>query len=306
MGKTYAGPSQFQAALRQAARNMSKQTGMSVADLMKIFYFGRLAARVFIEEPDGWIIKGGQALLVRYRGAARLSQDIDLQSTDPDRSAEEVRQLVLKAASRGLPDFLTYTPTKYDNHSDEGRGGAQHFKVYCGTSLVADIKVDLVVGRTLSGTPEIRTLKPAVDIEWPVDWPDVRLYPVIDHIADKICAMYERHGNNGSNRYRDLADLLLISQKETVPAHDVVQALHREAERRRQNGTSLALPDAFEAPGPDWHDGYPKQAALVIGLQGCGTYPEAAQAAAAFINPMLDNTAQGTWNPERGAWEQTP
>ncbi|MFE7503576.1 nucleotidyl transferase AbiEii/AbiGii toxin family protein, partial [Streptomyces albidoflavus] len=208
---------------------------MSVSDLMKIYYFNRLAARVFTKDRDGWLIKGGQALLVRYRGAARLSSDIDLQSAHPELTVEEARQLVIDAAGMDLGDFLRYMPTKFDGHSEEGRGGAQHFKVFCGTSEETNIKVDLVVGRTLSGTPEVRTLKSAVDIEWPVNWPDVRLYPVIDHIADKICAMYERHGDNaqfGSNRYRDLADLLLISQQETVSGPDVAQALHREAERR--------------------------------------------------------------------------
>ncbi|GAB2960941.1 nucleotidyl transferase AbiEii/AbiGii toxin family protein [Streptomyces heilongjiangensis] len=305
MGKTYASPTAFRAALKQAALNMSKKTGMSVSDLMKIFYFNRLAARAFTKEPDAWLIKGGQALLIRYRGAARLSQDIDLQSAHPDRTADEARQLIIEAASLDLGDFLRYTPSKFENHSDEGRGGAQHFKVFCGTAQVADIKVDLVVGRSLSGAPETRTLKSAVDIEWPVDWPDVRLYPVIDHVADKICAMYERHGDNaqfGSSRYRDLADLLLISQQETVPGSPAAQALHREAARRRQNGTTLELPTAFEAPGPDWHDGYPKQAALVVGLHGCGTYAEAAQAAAAFINPLLDQTARGTWHPADCTW----
>jgi hypothetical protein len=41
----------------------------------------------------------------------------------------------------------------------------------------------------------------------------------------------------GSNRYRyryrDLADLLLISRQETVPGQAVTQALHREADRRQ-------------------------------------------------------------------------
>ncbi|MFD7768229.1 nucleotidyl transferase AbiEii/AbiGii toxin family protein [Streptomyces sp. NPDC059787] len=284
---------------------MSKKTGMSVTDLMKIFYFNRLAARVFTKEPDDWLIKGGQALLVRYRGAARLSQDIDLQCAQPDRTADEARQLVIEAASLELDDHLRYTPGKFLGHSDEGRGGAQYFQVFLGTKPVASIKVDLVVGRTLSGTPETRTLKSAVDIEWPVDWPEVRLYPVIDHIADKICAMYERHGDNGqfgSNRYRDLADLLLISQQETVPGDAACQALHREADRRRSNGTSVVLPTVFEAPGPDWPDGYPQQAALVVGLLGCAGYAEAAQAAAAFMNPMLTSTAQGTWNPKTATW----
>ncbi|MFC8247382.1 nucleotidyl transferase AbiEii/AbiGii toxin family protein [Streptomyces chartreusis] len=305
MGRTYATPSAFQAALTQAARNISKTTGMSVAELVKIFYFSRLAARVFTKEPDGWLIKGGQALLVRYRGAARLSQDIDLQCAHPDRSADEARQMVIEAASLDLGDHLRYTPGKFLGHSDEGRGGAQYFHVFLGTKPVASIKVDLVIGRTLSGIPEIRTLKSALDIEWPVDWPEVRLYPVIDHIADKICAMYERHGDDGefgSNRYRDLADLLLISQQETVHGYAASQALHREADRRRSNGTRVALPAFFEAPGPDWHDGYPQQAALVVGLQGCASYAEAARAAAAFIDPLLASTALGTWDPRTATW----
>lgn len=77
MGRTYASPVAYRAALTQAARNMSRRHGMSVSELMNVFYFNRLTARVFTAEPDGWLIKGGQALLVRYAGSARLSRDID-------------------------------------------------------------------------------------------------------------------------------------------------------------------------------------------------------------------------------------
>ncbi|MEJ8634619.1 nucleotidyl transferase AbiEii/AbiGii toxin family protein [Streptomyces sp. MS2.AVA.5] len=285
---------------------MSKKTGMSVPELMNVFYFNRLSARVFTADPNGWLIKGGQALLVRYRGAARLSRDIDLQCMSPDRTAEEAAALVKQAAALELDDFLRYAPGKFVGHSEEGRGGAQSFTVYLGTAKQADIKVDLVVGRTLAGTPETRTLQSAVDLEWPVDWPQVRLYPVIDHIADKICAMYERHGDNdqyGSNRYRDLADLLLITQQESIDARDAHQALHREADRRSRTGLTVALPETFAAPGADWHANYPEAAALVLGLVGCRTFPEAAQAAGVFIDPLLDGAAMGTWNPQKAAWE---
>lgn len=64
----------------------------------------------------------------------------------------------------------------------------------------------------------------------------------------------------------------------------------------------VVLPAVFEAPDPTWHDMYPQQAALVVGLQGCDTLAESEQAAAAFINPILDNTAQGTWGPHRSTW----
>ncbi|MFE6911884.1 nucleotidyl transferase AbiEii/AbiGii toxin family protein [Streptomyces erythrochromogenes] len=302
MAKTYATAPAFRAALNQAARKMSKESGMSVADLMRTFYFNRLAARVFTNDPHGWLIKGGQALLVRYRGAARLSTDIDLQSADPALAPEEVRQLVLAAASVDLGDFLRYAPTKYTGSVEEGRGGSQYFDVFLGSSKVMSIKVDLVVGRPLTGAVEVRTLRSAVDLAWPVDWPKVRLYPVVDHVADKVCAMYERHGVEGSNRYRDLADLLLISQQEAVPSEGALQALGREAERRRTAGIDLPLPVAFQVPGEDWNDGYPKQALLVVGLKGCATLAQAAPAAAAFITPLLDGSARGSWSPSAQSW----
>ena len=167
---------------------MSKQTGMSVGELMKIFYFNRLAARVFTKDPDGWLIKGGQALLVRYRGAARLSQDIDLQSTALHLTAPEVRQLVIDAATFDLGDFLRYAPTKYTDATEGGRGGAQHFKVFLGTTEVANIKVDLVVGRPLTGTAEVRTLKSAVDPGYTAT---------------------DLNGNTGHNTVEDGADIIV-------------------------------------------------------------------------------------------------
>ncbi|MFG2586272.1 hypothetical protein [Streptomyces malaysiensis] len=40
-------------------------------------------------------------------------------------------------------------------------------------------------------------------------------------------------GRHSSNRRRDLADLLLITQQETIEGQEAHQALHREADRRR-------------------------------------------------------------------------
>lgn len=303
MGKTYATPKAFRTALNHSAKKMSKETGMNVSDLMRIFYFNRLAARVFTLYPDGWLIKGGQALLVRYRGAARLSGDIDLQAAQPGLAPEEARARVLEAAAHDLDDFLRFAPGKYTPAADPDRGGSQYFKVFLGTTHVDGVKVDIAVRRTLTGTPETSPLVSAVDLPWPVDWPVVRLYPLIDHIADKVCALYERHPEGASNRYRDLADLLLISQQEKIDGAAAHQAIQQEAAQRRQRGTDVTLPQAFEAPGPDWNDKYPGAADLVLGLQGCRTFTEAAQAAQTFLNPLLDGTVTGHWDPTQAAWQ---
>lgn len=303
MGKTYASATAFRAALKQATQKSAAQHGMSVSELMDIFYFNRLAARVFVSDPDGWLIKGGQALLVRYENAARLSRDIDLQCTSPERTAEEAAALLVAAAGQSLGgDFLRYVPGRFTEHREEGRGGAQYFKVFLGTAEVAHIKVDVVVGRILAGTPETRTLKPVVDLEWPVDWPQVCLYPVIDHVADKICAMYERHGQATSSRYRDLADLLLISQQERIDGVQAQRALHREADRRQTLHADFALPPEFRVPGVDWQANYPSAADLVLGLAGCRELVDAAAAADVFVTPLLNQSVSGHWNPKKAKW----
>ncbi len=61
-------------------------------------------------------------------------------------------------------------------------------------------------------------------------------------------------GEFGSSRYRDLADLLLISQQGDR-ARRRRKPLHREADRRRRTGTRVALPASFEVSGPDWQEG---------------------------------------------------
>ncbi|MEU3796024.1 nucleotidyl transferase AbiEii/AbiGii toxin family protein, partial [Streptomyces fructofermentans] len=62
------------------------------------------------------------------------------------------------------------------------------------------------------------------------------------------------------------------------------------------------LPAAFTVPGSDWRAGYPKQVALVLGLRGCDSLAEAAEAAAGFMDPILIKTAIRRWNPLFAAW----
>lgn len=303
MGK-YRLPADFKAALKAAAVRASKESGASADDVMRTYYFNRLAARVFTSDPDGWLIKGGQALLVRYSNAARLSRDIDLQSARPERSSEEAVAALVAAAGHDLDDMLRFTPTKFVAHADGERGGAQYFGVYIGNGLAATIKVDVVIGRRLTGQPERRQLRSAVSMEWPDDWPKVLLYPVVDHVADKICAMYEWHNQAPSSRYRDLADLLLISQQEVIDGPLARQVLRSEAVRRLGLGNDLRLPDEFEVPDRSWNDrNYGAAAALVSGLVGCRNLRAASVVARAFVTPLLGEIPLGQWDPQEARWQ---
>src|SRR5262249_23080574 len=51
------------------------------------------------------------------------------------------------------------------------------------------------------------------------------LYPLADQIADKVAAMYERHGEEPSGRYKDLVDLVLLVDLDDINADQLHAAL---------------------------------------------------------------------------------
>ncbi|MFJ9551856.1 nucleotidyl transferase AbiEii/AbiGii toxin family protein [Streptomyces erythrochromogenes] len=279
-----------------------KQDGGTVAAVMRGFFFQRLTARVFTAEPTGWLLKGGQALLVRYPSFARLSKDIDLQRLHG--TTEEALDALLAGAAVDLGDHLRFVPRGMKLQGTDGDGINQAFDVYIGSRPVDTVHVDLVTGKNVTANPADFQLMPRPDLPWPTDWPQVRLYPVVDHLADKICAMYEWRGATPSSRFRDLADIVLISQNETIAAVEAHHALHTEAAHRTARATTaeLRLPSAFQMPAPTWRAGYAKEAKNVAGLIGCRTWDEAAPVAHTFVTPLLGSGFAGTWHPDKAEW----
>lgn len=253
----------------RAARRHAREHGLVPGELVDRFYFQRLLARVFHTDPHGWLLKGGQALLVRYP-AARHSRDIDLYRPQAGDLDEAVRTLV-SAADVDLGDHLRYTLRKRSAILEEGSNTRLAFAISTGTKSAGAINVDVVVGLSPQGSPVRRKLEPAVPLAWPDDWPTVALYPLVDHLADKICALYERHGSQRipSTRYRDLVDLILI-----------------------------------KPTGPHWSSGYRAAAATVPTLREYRTLDQACALARTFLDPVLGPHDPGLWTPRTRTWTE--
>ncbi|WP_125728608.1 hypothetical protein [Kibdelosporangium aridum] len=52
--------------LKVRAANASKATGVPTGELLERYYHRCLLARVFLADGENWVLKGGQALLVRW------------------------------------------------------------------------------------------------------------------------------------------------------------------------------------------------------------------------------------------------
>jgi hypothetical protein len=296
----YANPGALRQAIADHLGHLARsRPGTQLADLQRQFAYDRLLTRVFSAEPDVWVLKGATALLARLAGAARHTLDIDLYRSEAPLDAAEAA--LRAAASADLGDYFRFT-LEPGRRIAEGRATLRvPVTAYLGATEFARFHVDLVSGVLMTSEPD--EVSPLV----PIDLPGIvsvhyRAYPVVDHIADKVCALVEIHPRTGrpaqaSTRYRDLADLAVIARTQSVGAAAVRTALTSESSRR-----GIELPTAFSAPdAPGWRTGYARVARDVPGLAERDL--EAALATVKrFLDPVLGGTAPGRWRPDRQHW----
>jgi hypothetical protein len=168
-----------------------------------------------------------------------------------------------------------------------------------GTTVWASFSVDLV-GSDLRMTGEPEPVPPLARVVMPdLEQHGYRAYPLVDHVADKVVAMFELHGESGmpSTRFKDLVDIVAIVRSSSVDAEPQLTALRSEADRR-----GIALPARFRVPDRAmWDRGYAAEAGRSL-LSVAHTLDDALATVTPFLDPLLDGSAVGTWDPEGRQW----
>lgn len=288
-------------ALTDHLRRQAKQSDIEHSNLRRQFAYDRLLARVFTSEDAGWVLKGGTALLARVRNA-RHTLDIDLarRSGTIQAAVEELRS----AVERDLDDHFRFDLGRpaiaHTNRSAQPDTDQAKLAVaaYIGTTLFERFSIDVVVGSIMTTTPE--PMSPSIVVEFDgLVPPTYLLYPVVDHVADKLCATSETHGDpvKPSSRSRDLVDLVILARTQIVDAAKLKTAI--EAERLHRG---LPPIEAFGAP-PEWETSYPSDAKRVLECEGYRTLDTAVALVARFLDPILaSDQPQGTWTPSQLTW----
>lgn len=275
-------------AVTDRAKATAKGAGVEANALIRRFVFGRFLARVFHDPSAPWVLKGGTAVLARVHDA-RTTKDVDLlhQLGDVDAAVE-----ALRAATRiDLSDHFRFVITKVEPNvgGQPGVDGARvSIEAYCGAIRRDAFGVDLVVGSLMTSTPEVRT-DPVLDLRG-LEAPTMRLYPVVDHIADKLCATQAVYGASGelrSSRVRDLVDLVVLARSQDVDGAALIAAVHGEWTHRGLTGAP-----AFDPPA-DWERRYPPEARRAPIVAEFTRFEDAVALVGAFLAHALDGTAAG-------------
>ena len=293
--RSYHSPAAFRRALTDRLRAKAEQSRWTVPQLQRQLAYDRLLQRLYLMDR-GWIVKGATALLAREL-SARATIDIDIFR---DASSHEAEAALREAASWDLGDWFRFEVGPSRPGADGGVATRVPVIAYVGETRWAEFHVD-IVGPDVRMTGEPEDVPPLAAIDMPdLEQHGYRAYPLVDHIADKVTATFERYGEarNPSTRYRDLVDLVAIITGASVRAEPQIRALRSEEERR-----GIVLPRRFEVPDKElWQRGYAREARRSL-LPVARTLDEALGIVRPFVDSLLDGTAAGRWNAERSDWE---
>jgi Nucleotidyl transferase AbiEii toxin, Type IV TA system len=292
--RSYGSPAAFRQALTDKLKAKAESSQWTLTQLQRQMGYDRLLERLYLVD-EGWVVKGATALLARDIGV-RATIDIDVYRAIARELAEaELRE----AAAKDLGDWFSFEIGAGEPVRDGATGVRLPVTAYIGATIWAKFRVDLV-GPDLQMTGEPEDVPPLARIAMPdVEQHGYRAYPLVDHIADKVVATFERYGTSEvpSTRYRDLVDLVAIAIGASVGAEPQMAALASEAQRR-----GVTLPSSFAVPDRAlWERGYAAEAERSL-LPVAHTLDEALAVVKPLLDPLLDGTAAGTWNPQAGQW----
>lgn len=292
------------AAVTARAKATARAAGTDNAALVRRLVFSRFLARVFHDPAAPWVLKGGTAVLARVHDA-RTTKDVDLlsQLSSLDAAVDALRALV----ARDLGDHFRFVissvgPTLGGAEQPGVDGCRVGIDAYCGTAKRGSFGVDLVTGSLMTSAPEL-VADPVLDLRG-ITAPLMRLYPVVDHVADKLCAtqaMYGTERDRASSRVRDLVDLVVLAGTQDMDGFSLTAAVRGEWTRRGLPGEPVFAPPAV------WEHLYPTLARKVPACSGAVTFDEAVEAVGSLLAPVLAGEAMNhRWSSADHAWSWCP
>ena len=284
----------FRQALDVRIKSNNENTGMPLPRLRKMVAFDRFLVRLFHDQHNDWVIKGGFTIQLRLGKYARTTKDIDLLAI------EHGKDILTALQSAGLIDIGDYFrfevgPT---NETMAGGEGTLRFNIqsWLANRRFETFHIDVGVGDPMIG--EIEYLETTDLLEF-ADIPPTRVpcYPIPQQIAEKLHALTRAYATGTSTRAKDLVDILLLAGLSDIDGKVLKQSIHATFNHRNTHPVPDVLP-AFSSSMRREYNRIVREHSLNL-----PAYDAALEALAEFVNPVLQNQNPGNWYPTRWTWE---
>ncbi|GAA3599660.1 hypothetical protein GCM10022198_24950 [Klugiella xanthotipulae] len=289
-----------EAAIKDAAKKAATaDPSLDTHKRIQLEYFNRFLSRIFSEGEDSeWVLKGGASILARIP-STRSTRDLDLyrRGFTLDQALEDLKQL----AAVDLGDHFRF---EYASHEASIAADAQPytdgyrvvFNIFIGVATKGSVQIDLAVGTGM--TDEVQTSLPVTALDLPrLINNRYRLYPVVDQIADKVCATMADYDGRPSSREKDLVDIVVFAVTQDIDGAALSLAIETERHCR-----GMEPFERFVVPAT-WGTGYMRQSKPVPHCADYSTVELAAEVASRLIDPALVGEVHGKiWSAGLRRW----
>ncbi len=296
--RTYTSPESFKQALEQKLKDASG-AGSEFTRKRQLLVFERFLARVALVFGDAAILKGGLVLELRLE-RARTTKDVDLRVMG---DSNQVLARLQEAARQAMGDFMTFEVRPDDEHPEIQNEGLQYegsrFRAECrlaGKLYGQPFGVDVVFGEPIFGDPDVLTADDTLAFAG-IAPPTLRLFPLVTHVAEKVHA-YTMPRKRPNSRVKDLPDIALLAMAGSVEAKDLRAAFEQTFSFRKTHELPTSLPE----PLAFWSKPY--EAMAKEDDLRWPTLKDIIDAAAAFVNPVLDGELNAAWSPLTWTWQK--
>ncbi|HKV44160.1 MAG TPA: nucleotidyl transferase AbiEii/AbiGii toxin family protein [bacterium] len=290
--RQYANPAAFRAAVDARLRRLARQQGVEAFVFRRRAALERLMVRLTKVAPGCWAFKGGLALETRLGEHARPSADLD---ADHAHGTAAARADIQRAVTEDLGDYFTFVITGAEELGEGGTSLAVRYELECSVGGVRFEPLQVDVSNAPPDPWDAEPVRrPGLLADVGLGPVDVLVVPLERQIAEKIHA-YTRQYNGRTTRAKDLVDFVLIRNFEPVRAGPLQEAIERTFAHRRTH----PVPDRLPAPPAELAVAYRREA-QVVGITT--SLEEAHRLAAQWLDPVLADTAVGTWDPSTAQW----
>ncbi|MGC4943883.1 nucleotidyl transferase AbiEii/AbiGii toxin family protein [Kribbella sp. DT2] len=284
-----------------ALQALARRTGADVQELLTLYALEGLLARVAASAwADEFVLKGG--VLLAAFDLRRPTKDIDLQATGLPNEVDSVLERMSAIAAADLGDGLVFAAGANTAQAirDEDQYSGVRVRLVAGLANARlTIGVDVNFGDPIwPGAEQVVIPRLLDDGRDPVQ---VLGYPLPMVVAEKVLTAVER--GEANTRWRDFADLLIISRAQKFSAGELATALATVAAHRNLAeaplGTRLVgLPAIAQSKWAIWRR---RQASAD---QLPANFAQVLDEIAVFVDPVLERSLpqSSSWDHQNRSW----
>jgi hypothetical protein len=259
----------FRTALESRIKNIALKEDLDIMRLRRQFTFDRFLCRVFYEEKDTVMLKGGYAIELRV-ATARTTKDIDLcmkKGRGTTLSPGELQSFFQTKASLQLGDHMEFVVSPPVRQLTNATYGGSRFSVDAKMAgrLFTKFSIDVSIGDGWIDNHD--SLQPR---DWlafagipPLGFPATT---VEQQLAEKIHS-YTLPRQKPNSRVKDLVDIVLLSRNFNINKERMADSLKRTFKLRKTH----SIPGELSPPPATWERAFSdlaKESEIKLELDG--------------------------------------